>query len=166
MRISKTTFLPIIITMTLISCGGATHHLASGSFSKNDTYEVNLYNGCCGCEAKYFTIFSGKRKIEQVVYSYNCYRPGKPTKFVFNYNKHGRLVSCNKYVATNSNDFTIKLSEYEQKLFSTFDTSSSMRPNYFFIEFSKITGFRKPNYNEITHEFPLIKKGSKLPVNL
>jgi hypothetical protein len=152
------------IALTLISCGGTTHYLSSGSFSKADTYNINSYYGCCGCEAKYFLINSGKRKAEQVIYSYNCYRIGKPTKFVFNYNKQGRLISCDKYVSTTTNDFSMELSDYEKKIFSMLDTSSMTKANYSVIKFSEIKGFRKPIDNEITHSFPLVKKGSDLQV--
>jgi hypothetical protein len=160
----KYIILSLTISVTLISCGGTTHFLSSGQFSKKDNYKVNNYYGCCGCDAKYFIINSGKRKVEQIIYSYNCYGAGKPTKFVFNYNEFGRMISCDKYVATTSNDFTLKLSEQEKELFNTVDTSISMKPNYTTIKFSEITGFRKPLDREITHSFPLIKKGYKLPV--
>ena len=158
-------FLFTLIIATLISCGGTTHYLASGEISKTETYKINSYYGCCGCEAKYFIISSGKRKVEQVIYSYNCYNIGKPTKFIFNYNNKGHLISCAKYVATTSNDFTQKLNERETQLFSTIDTSSLMRANHTTIKFLEITGFRKPVDNEVTHLFPLIKKGVKLPIN-
>ena len=164
MTIIKKIILLILIFVTLISCGGTTHYLSSGQFSRKDNYKINSYYGCCGCEAKYFIINSGKRKVEQVIYSYNCYAKGKPTKFVFNYNKLGRIISCDKYVATTSNDFTLKLSEQEKNLFYTVDTSSLMKPNFTIIKFSEITGFRKPIDKEITHSFPLIKKGAKLQV--
>jgi hypothetical protein len=160
----KNIILLIAIFVTLISCGGTTHSLSSGQLSKKDNYKINSYYGCCGCEAKYFIINSGKKKVEQIIYSYNCYGAGKPTKFVFNYNKLGRIISCDKYVATTSNDFTLKLSEQEKNLFYTVDTSSLMKANYTIINFSEITGFRKPIDKEITHSFPLIKKGVKLPV--
>lgn len=131
-----------IIIATLTSCGGTTHYLASGDFSKTATYKVNSYFGCCGCQAKYFIVNSGKRKIEQIIYSYNCYNIGKPTKFIFNYNDRGKLISCDKYVATTSNDFTQTLNEQEKQLFSTLDTSSLLKANhttikYFDYEFTK-----------------------------
>lgn len=162
-RLKKIIFSTIIF-FTLISCGGTTHRLSSGQFSKKDNYKINSYSGCCGCKAKYFVINSGKRKAEQVIYSYNCYSTGKPTKFIFNYNKLGRIISCDKYVATTSNDFTLKLSEQERELFNMVDTSSLMKANNTTIKFSEITGFRKPIEPEITHSFPLIKKGSKLHI--
>lgn len=68
-------------------------------------------------------------------------------------------------IHTTSNDFTLKLSEQEKKLFYTVDTSSIMKANYTTIKFSEIKGFRKPLDRETTHSFPLIKKGVKLPVN-
>ena len=151
------------ISVTLISCGGTTHYLTSGNFSKDEKYQVNSYYGCCGCEAKYFLIDSGKRKIEQVIYSYNCSGIGSPTKFVFNYNRKGKIIGCDRYVATTSNDFTIPLSDYEKKLFLTVDTSNIMKANYTLTKFSEIRGFRKPIDKEIAHSFPLIKKGYKLP---
>jgi hypothetical protein len=164
MTLIKNTILLIVITTVLISCGGTTHSLSSGQFSKRDNYKINSYYGCCGCEAKYFIINSGKRKVEQIIYSYNCYAKGKPTKFVFNYNKLRRIISCDKYIATTSNDFTLKLSEQEKSLFYTVDTSSLTKANFTTVKLSEIKGFRKPIDNEITHSFPLIKKGSKLTV--
>jgi hypothetical protein len=155
----------IAIFVTLISCGRTTHSLSSGQFSKKDNYKINSYYGCCGCSAKYFIINSGKRKVEQVIYSYNCYNVGKPTKFIFNYNDRGQLISCDKYVATTSDDFTQTLNEQERQLFSTLDTSTLLKANSTAIELSKLKGFRKPIDKEVTHSFPLIKKGYKLPVN-
>src|SRR5690349_20865694 len=144
MQVLKNIILVVAIFVTLISCGGTTHSLSSGQFSEEDNYKINSYYGCCGCEAKYFIINSGKRKVEQIIYSYNCYDTGKPTKFVFNYDKRGRIISCDKYIATTSNDLTLKLTEQEQNLFYTVDTSSLMKANYTAIKFSEIKGFRKP----------------------
>jgi hypothetical protein len=90
---------------------------------------------------------------------------GKPTKFIFNYNDRGQLISCDKYVATTSDDFTQTLNEQERQLFSMLDTSTLLKANSTTIEFSKIKGFRKPIDKEVTHSFPLIKKGYKLPAN-
>ena len=84
--------------------------------------------------------------------------------FIFNYNRLGRIISCDKYVATTSNDFTLKLSEQEKSLFYIVDTSKLMRANYTKIRFSEIKGFRKPFDKEITHSFPLINRGGNLPV--
>ena len=165
MAILKKIILSVIISVGLISCGGTTHYLASGQFSKKDNYKINSYYGCCGCKAKYFIITSGKRKVEQVVYSYNCYNIGKPTKFIFNYNDRGKLISCDKLVATTSDDFTQTLNEQEKQISSTLDTSSLLKANYTTIKFSEIKGFRKPIDKEVTHSFPLIKKGYKLPIN-
>jgi len=165
MAILKKIILSVIISVGLISCGGTTHYLASGQFSKKDNYKINSYYGCCGCKAKYFIITSGKRKVEQVIYSYNCYNIGKPTKFIFNYNDRGKLISCDKLVATTSDDFTQTLNEQEKQIFSTLDTSSLLKANYTTIKFSEIKGFRKPIDKEVTHSFPLIKKGYKLPIN-
>jgi hypothetical protein len=161
--LSKT--LLALTCLSLLSCGGASHYLASHNLSGNDSYEVNSYFGCCGCQAKYFDIKSGKRIVEQVVYSYNCSSIGAPTKFVFNYDKRGRIVSCDKYVATMTNDFTIALSDYEKNVFSVIDTSSTMKANYTISQFSEIKGFRKAVDKEITHLFPIVRKGEKLPVN-
>ncbi|MGC4034911.1 MAG: hypothetical protein QM764_03045 [Chitinophagaceae bacterium] len=148
----------------LISCGGTTRILTFGSLTKNETYKINSYYGCCGCEAKYFTISVDGRKMEQVIYSYNCSAPGKPTKFIFNYNKHGRLVSCDRYIATTTNDFAIQLSEKEKELFSLLEKDSLTKVKYSMINFSDVTGFRKPYDKETVHSFPLIKKGYKLKV--
>ena len=131
----KLFYLTFIVTL-FTSCGGTTHYLASGDFSKTENFNVNSYYGCCGCEAKYFIINSGKRKVEQIIYSYNCYNIGKPTKFIFNYNVRGQLMSCDKYVATISNDFTQTLNEKERELFSKLDTSSLMKANHTTIKFA------------------------------
>ena len=164
MAIFKNLILFITIFVSLISCGGATHSLSSGQFSKKEHYKINSYSGCCGCEAKYFIIIAGRKKIEQIIYSYNCYGTGKPTKFVFNYNILGKIINCNKYVATTSNDFTLKLTEQEKSLFATVDTNNLMKAKYTTIKFSEITGFRKSIDKEVTHSFPLIQKGYKLSI--
>ncbi|WP_276500161.1 hypothetical protein [Terrimonas pollutisoli] len=161
MTASKALLLSVI-SVSLISCGGTTHYLTAGNFSKDDSYKVNSYYGCCGCEAKYFNIKSGKQKIEQVIYSYGI---GSPTKFVFNYDKSGKIISCDKFVATTLNDFTIALSDFEKRLFSIGDTRNTSKANYIAVKFSEIKGFRKPIDNDISHSLPLIKKGYKLPVN-
>ena len=155
----------ILTSLALLSCGGASHYLASCNFSENDSYEVNSYFGCCGCQAKYFDIKSGKRIVEQVVYSYNCSSVGSPTKFVFNYDNRGRIISCDKYMATTANDFTLPLTNYERNVFSAIDTNNTLKANYTIIRFSEIKGFRKPVGSEITHSFPIVRKGEKLPVN-
>jgi hypothetical protein len=165
MRLVKTIVYSLAMLVTLLSCGGTTHSLLSGKFSNNESFKINSYYGCCGCSAKYFVIYSGSRMMEQVIYSYNCYAIGKPTKFVFNYNDNGKLVSCDKYVATTSEDFTQKLSEHESQLFSRLDTTVPPKINSTVTTFSEIKGFRKPMDDEVSHSFPLIKKGYKLPIN-
>ncbi len=155
-----------VVAILLVSCGGgATHHLASGVFSKNETYNINSYYGCCGCEAKYFLISSGKRKAAQVIYSYNCTGSGVPTKFIFNYNKQGKLISCDKYIATTANDYTIKLTDQEKMLFKAIESSAILEGRYTTIKLSQVTGFKRTDDKMIGHSFPLIKKGYKLPVN-
>lgn len=155
----------ITVTLTFASCvTGTTHHLASGNFTKNETYEMNKYNGCCGCEAKYFILNSNGKKTEQVIYSYNCSGNGTPTKFIFNYDKKGALVSCSKYIATTVNDYTMKLTEQEKFLLTAAGKSSVLQPNYITIQLSDITGFRKPTDKELVHDFPLIKNGTALKV--
>jgi hypothetical protein len=161
----KYIILITVISVTIISCGGTTNSLSSGQFSKEDNYKINSYFGCCGCSAKYFNINSGKRKVEQVIYSYNCYNVGKPTKFIFVYNDRGNLISCDKFVATTSEDFTQTLNEQEKQIFALLDKSDLFKANYTTIKFSEIKGFRKPIDKEVTHSFPLIKKGYKLKVN-
>lgn len=161
----KKIFFSLIIPVGLTSCGGTTHYLASGQYSKKDNYKINSYYGCCGCEAKYFIINSGKQKVEQVIYSDNCYNIGKPTKFIFNYNDRGKLISCDKLIATTSDDFTQTLNEQEKRIFSMLDTSILLKANYTTIKFSEIKGFRKPIDKEVTDSFPFIKKGYKVPIN-
>jgi hypothetical protein len=158
-------YFAYLIVVVLSSCGGTTHHLSSGKLSGNRAYTINSYFGCCGCQAKYFFIDSGKRHVEQVIYSYNCYNTGKPTKFVFNYNDAGKITSCDRYVATTINDYMLKLTEQEKLLFTTLEADSTLKATHTTIRFSEITGFRKPVDQEVTHSFPLIKKGNKLVVN-
>lgn len=153
-----------ITLFTLFSCGGITNTLSTGQFSKNNSYNVKSYFGCCGCEAKYLLLKKGNRKTEQIIYSYNCYAKGNPTKFIFNYNKSGKIISCEKYIATNSSEYTIKLSEEEKQIFRTIDTSLLMRANSTKLKLSDITGFRKPLEKEITHSFPLVRRGFKIPI--
>jgi hypothetical protein len=162
----KNAFLFCSMVLLLLSCGGgATHHLASGTFSKNETYNINSYYGCCGCEAKYFLINSGKRKTEQVIYSYNCSGTSIPTKFIFNYNKQGEIISCDKYIATTANDYTIKLTDGEKFLLTAIESSTILAGKYTVIKLSLVTGFKKTPDQSIGHSFPLIKKGYKLPVH-
>jgi len=164
LQVMKSSFLSVI-SIILIGCEGATHHLAKGSFTENETYKVNSYYGCCGCQARYFMIEARKKKVEQVVYSYNCPAGGgAPTKFTFIYNKNGKLLSCERYVATTGDDFTMPLSEHERKLFFAVDTNDVTQKTYTSINFSKIKGFRKPTDKEVVHPFPLIKKGYKLSI--
>lgn len=154
----------LLISTLLISCGGTTHHLASGNFSENQSYRINSYYGCCGCHAKYFLLKTGKQETAQIIYSYNCYTIGKPTKFIFNHNKKGQIISCEKYIATTDSDFTIQITDAERHLFNLADTSITLRDISRIINLSAITGFRKPTSSETTHDFPLIKKGHKLPI--
>ena len=162
--LKKIFFVSVILILTS-SCGDTTSTLSSGQFTKNENYYISSVFSCCGCSAKYFTINSGKRKIEQVIYSYNCYNIGKPTKFIFNYDAKGKLISCNKYVATDSTDYTQPINEQEKQLFIALDTTSILKAKYPTIRLSEVKGFRKPLDKEVTHPFPFIKNGYKLPVN-
>ena len=157
-------FLLIITIAILTACGGTTHSLTTAEFSKTEICKVNSYYGCCGCEAKYFIVKKGRRKVEQIIYSYNCNGGGIPTKFIFNYNKIGHLISCEKYIATFDNDYTLKLTENEIKIFSTIDTSTMMKSKNNTIILLNIKGFRKPLDKDFPHLFPLIRKGYKLKV--
>jgi hypothetical protein len=120
----------VLIIFALAGCGGTTHYLASGNFSQNSNYEINSYYGCCGCEAKYFTISSAKQKIEQVIYSYNCHHIGLPTKFIFKYNDSKNLIGCDALVATTRDDYTLILNEQERQLFTEVATSDLLKPNH------------------------------------
>lgn len=158
-------FFSLTILVSLTSCGGTTNVLTKGEFTGKIKYNVNSYYGCCGCDSRYFTITAGKTIIEQVVYSYNCYSKGKPTKFIFKYSEEGELIGCEKYVATVANDFTQELNEQERQIFSLLETTELLKANYTTVSFSEIKGFRRPVEGEVTHIFPFVRKGSKLPVN-
>jgi hypothetical protein len=67
-------------------------------------------------------------------------------------------------VATTTNDFTVALNERERELFSTIERSGLIEAEDTTIN-SEVKGFRKPGENEVTHPFPLVKNGYKLPVN-
>jgi len=153
-----------ILAILLLSCA-TKNNLSSGTLENNHSYKIYSYYGCCGCESKYLTISRGKKAIEQIIYSYNCHDKGKPTKFIFNYDKKGKIVSCDKFIATIKNDYTMELSNEEKVLFVTVDNDSTLKQEFNIIRFSQITGFRKARDNEVSHKFPLIKKGYKLPVN-
>ena len=163
METLKIKLLSLTIVLALLSCGGTTNNLASGEFSKIDNYKINSYAGCCGCKAKYFNIYQHKQIQEQIIYKYNCYTPGLPTKYVFNYKKSGNLVDCDKYIATANNDFEIALTGYETTMFSLLD-SDTLKFGNKTMQYSEIKGFRKAKDKEVTHSFPLIKKGYNLTV--
>lgn len=148
-----------ILSLMIISCGGTTHEITSGSLSNGNTFQVNRYIGCCGCEANYFVIKSGNRNVEQVIFKYNCGQggTGTPTKYVFLRDGKGKLKSGDKYIATMSDDFSIPLTEDEKKMFQLVDSSGML---------SQILGFRKPKANEPNHPFPLIKNGHKLKLDV
>ena len=151
------------LVFILISCA-TKNKLSTGLLENNHNYKIYSYYGCCGCESKYFTISLGKKAVEQIIYSYNCHGKGKPTKFIFNYDKKGKIVSCDKFVATITNDFSMELSAQEKVLFAMVENDSTMKQEYNIIKFSEIKGFRKSLEKEITHSFPFLKKGYKLPV--
>ena len=75
------------------------------------------------------------------------------------------MVSCDKFIATTKNDFTMELTAEERSLFVTVDNDSTLKQEYNIIKFSEIKGFKKPRENDISHSLPLVKKGYKLPVN-
>jgi hypothetical protein len=148
----------------LLNACSTSNNLKSGVFTTTYNYNINSYFGCCGCEAKYFTINKGKSPIEQIIYSYNCYNEGSPMKFIFNYNKKGQIVSCEKYIGTVNNDYTLPLTEQEIFILSLVKNDSTLKPKFAEREFYEIKGFRKPLEGEIAHSFPLIKNGIKLPI--
>jgi hypothetical protein len=158
----KINLLLLSIAPALLSCSRFNNTRSVGQFSKTTTYKINGYAGCCGCFARYFNIYEGKKIEEQVIYNYNCYSPGLPTKFVFNYAKNGNLVDCDKYIATSSNDIELELTSYEKRLFILLDTDTSLHAANTNIKYAEIKGFRKPKEKEVTHSFPLVKKGYKL----
>lgn len=148
-----------VLAMLFNSCG-TTNNIATGNFSKKDSYKINSYAGCCGCFAKYFNIYSGKKLIEQIVYSYNCYNAGSPTKFIFNYNEIGHLQYCDKLVATVNDDFQIPVTAYEKIIFVLLDSFINLNRYTPVQTYTGIKGFRKLIDKEITHTFPLGKHSS------
>ena len=119
---------------------------------------MNRYVGCCGCNATYFDIQLGNRTVEQVIFKYNCGSggAGKPTKYVFQHDAKGRIISGEKYVAAFSDDFSMLVTDDEKKVFQLVDSNGML---------SRILGFRKVKANEAHHHFPLIKNGVKLKLN-
>ena len=139
------------VVFILISCA-TKNKLSTGSLENNHNYKIYSYYGCCGCESKYFTISLGKKAVEQIIYSYNCHGKGKPTKFIFNYDKKGKIVSCDKFVATITNDFSMELSAQEKVLFAMVENDSTMKQEYNIIKFLRL----KDSEN-------LLKKKSHIP---
>lgn len=150
--------LLFILSLASASCGGTTHLLSSGMLSHGNAFKVNRYVGCCGCKATYVDIQSGKRTVEQVTFNYNCGSggAGHPTKFVFQHDAKGRIISGEKYVAAFDDDFSMRVTDDEKKVFQLVDSSGML---------SRISGFRKVKANEPHHHFPLIKNGVKLKLN-
>jgi len=140
-----------ILALILISCAKK-NTLSSGRLENKHNYKIYSYYGCCGCESKYFTISLGKKAVEQIIYSYNCHGKGKPTKFIFNYDKKGKIVSCDKFVATITNDFSMELSAQEKVLFAMVENDSTMKQEYNIIKFLRL----KDSEN-------LLKKKSHIP---
>src|SRR5215213_6698802 len=79
------------LLVTLYSCGGTTNQISKGQLSEDISYKQNIYAGCCGCIAHYFDVIKNKTRQEQIIYKYNCYQSGLPTKFIFNYDESGNL---------------------------------------------------------------------------
>ena len=151
--------LILLVLLAMLSCG-TTNNISSGNFSKKNSYKINSYAGCCGCDAKYLNIYEDKRLVEQIVYSYNCYTAGSPTKFIFNYNKIGHLQYCDKLIATTEDDFQIPVTAYEKIVFSSLDSVINSTRHTPIQTYSGIKGFRKPVEKEITHSFPLGKNSN------
>jgi len=157
--------ISLFCILNIISCG-VTRNLANGKLSKNENYRINVYySGCCGCVANYFMIYKRLKKVEQVIYSYNCPTGGNPTKFIFNNNIFGKIISCDKYIATTDSDFTIELTTYEKKIFSLIENNNNLQPEGKIVYFKDIKGFRKPKSTDITHHFPFIKRHWKVKIN-
>ncbi|MGC4103524.1 hypothetical protein [Ferruginibacter sp.] len=165
MTIKRTLFI-VSIAFSLLSCGAYVSNIASGSLSKTTRYKMyNYASSCCGCKAEYFNIYNSTGEIkEQVVYTYNCYSHGMPTKFVFNYDEYGRLIYCSKLVATTEDDFEEPLNESERTLLDEINKTKVLTIQDKIVRYSAIKGFRKPRSQEITHEFPLAKKSFGVPV--
>lgn len=82
-----------------------------------------------------------------------------PTKFIFNYDEYGRLLYCNKLVATTDNDFEEALTPNESNLFLFLDKDKILNIGYKYIKYRDIKGFRKLKFAETSHSFPLVKGG-------
>lgn len=164
----KMTFKNLLLFVTCsfsFNACSTSNNLKSGVLSNNYKYKIDSYAGCCGCEAKYFNINNDKSTIQQIIYSYNCYNEGPPTKYIFNYNEKKQIESCEKFIGTLNNDYTIPITEQEKFILLIIENDSILKPKYGEKQFYKIKGFRKPLEGEITHIFPLIKNGTKIPVN-
>jgi len=158
----KKNILLLSIVLTLISCGGTTNKFSSGDLEKSEKYKINSYYGCCGLFAYYFNIYKYGKKQEQIVYKYTDAKTFLPTKYIFNYGKGGHLLYCDRYIATKNNDFEIGLTENEKVIFLLLDTDTSGKFGNKSMRFSDIKGFRKPKEKEVTHPFPLMRKGYKV----
>jgi hypothetical protein len=164
MQFWKQFILLFIVSELLCSCfSGTTKHLDSGQFSKTFQYRINRYaSGCCGCVAEYADIIKQGDIQEQIVYKYNCYSAGMPTKFVFNYDEYGLLLYCNKLIATTGNDVTVELTEEEKKLFSILDAKTYLVLANKIIKFSSIKGFRQVSANDVSHPYVILKNKKQI----
>ena len=161
---AKYILFSIGIITTMISCSGTTNKISSGRLSNIIKYRINSYAGCCGCFATYFDIYERGVKQEEVIYKYNCYNPGMPTKFIFKYDENGELLYCDKFVATVTSDFEAPLTANEKYIFDLLDKNQVLSINGTTIKYSEVKGFRKPKEQETTHMFPLINGGAKVKV--
>lgn len=152
------------ICLLLAGCGGTTRNLSKGYLSNANKFAVKSYAGCCGCAAEYFNIYHHTNLTEQVVYKYNCYTAGMPTKFIFNYDEYGQLLYCSKSIATTGDDFEEPLSDEERGLFLLLDKDKILNIGDKYIKYNAIKGFRKVKAGESSHQFPLIKHGSNVKV--
>jgi hypothetical protein len=166
MLLNKNSVVIFSFCFLLVSCGGTTRNLSSGQFSKTEKYTIKSYYGCCGCAAEYFNIYNGSVWTEQLVYKYNCYSTGMPTKFIFNYDEYGQLLYCNKLVATSGDDFDDPLTSNERNLFLFLDKDKILVIGDNYIKYSTIKGFRKLKPGDISHPFPLIKGGGGTKIKI
>lgn len=146
--------LIFLILLIFTSCSKDNYvFLAKGNLEDNLSYEVKNVFSCCGCKASFFNIYKSKRIVEQVVYSYNCYKPGPPTKYLFTYDKTGKVTDCEAFIFVTDSSYLNGITKSESIIFTKLDST-----------LGNFKGSRKIKPNEVMHAFPFVKGGYKLAV--
>jgi hypothetical protein len=116
-------FVPCIFLFS--SCNfGFNKALYKEEISKSYCYVVKQRHVDDGCRVLYFNTYRDGNLVEQVDVEFIC-NLFRPAKFIFKYDKDGKVISCKKLMGVKDNAYTYKLTEADKSAFLKLDSISN-----------------------------------------